>query len=93
MKSRIITDMKASQNITSGEILLEEFMKPLGLSQYALAKELADNEEQIVAELNGVQDQAMDIGGYYLPDANLATTAMRPSDTFNAIIDGIFATA
>ena len=33
--------MKTLPNITAGEILKEEFMKPLGLSQYALAKELA----------------------------------------------------
>jgi len=58
-----------------------------------VAKSLAENEETITKAMIDCQGPAMDIGGYYLPDANLATTAMRPSDTFNAIIDGIFATA
>ena len=43
--------MKESQNITSGEILLEEFMKPLGLSQYALAKETAMHPNENTTEL------------------------------------------
>ncbi len=51
-----------------------------------LASVLAENEETIVAELNGVQGQPMDIGGYFHPDDKLATQAMRPSETFNAAI-------
>ncbi len=51
-----------------------------------LAKELAENEVQIVNEMNGVQDQPMDIGGYYLPDSELASKAMRPSKTFNSVL-------
>jgi isocitrate dehydrogenase len=31
----------------------------------------------------------MDLGGYYLPDDELAEKAMRPSATFNAIIDAM----
>ena len=46
------------------------------------------NEERIVDELNGVQGRSMDIGGYYLPDEDLARAAMRPSPTLNAVIDG-----
>ncbi|MDH3300588.1 MAG: NADP-dependent isocitrate dehydrogenase [Acidimicrobiia bacterium] len=52
-----------------------------------LANALRDNEEQIVAELNGVQGQPMDIGGYYFPDEDLARAAMRTSPTLNGIID------
>ncbi len=52
-----------------------------------LAHSLADNEATIVAELNGVQGQPMDIGGYYQPIEELAVAAMRPSATLNAIID------
>ena len=52
-----------------------------------VAKALADKEDAIIAELNGVQGQPMDIGGYYDPDETLAVEAMRPSATFNAIID------
>lgn len=52
-----------------------------------LAKDLADNEEKITKELVEVQGKHMDLGGYYLPDAQKVEAAMRPSKTFNAIID------
>ena len=48
-----------------------------------LAMKLADNEAKIVEEMNSVQDQPMDIGGYYAPNPELASMAMRPSPTFN----------
>ncbi|MEM7337028.1 MAG: NADP-dependent isocitrate dehydrogenase [Actinomycetota bacterium] len=48
-----------------------------------LAEALSAAESAIVDELNGVQGQAMDIDGYYFPDAALADAAMRPSVTFN----------
>ena len=51
-----------------------------------LAKLLADNESKIVDELNGAQGQAMDIGGYYFPNPELASKAMRPSGTLNDAI-------
>jgi isocitrate dehydrogenase len=54
-----------------------------------IAKDLADNEDKIVGELNGAQGPAQDIGGYYRPDAKRAEAAMRPSATLNAIVDGI----
>ncbi len=53
-----------------------------------VAEELASNEDTIVGELNGVQGQAMDIGGYYRPNAELAGQAMRPSETLNQILTG-----
>ncbi len=52
-----------------------------------LAKDLSDNEEKITAELLDVQGKNMDLGGYYLADAKKVEAAMRPSKTFNAIID------
>ncbi|MDG1483153.1 MAG: NADP-dependent isocitrate dehydrogenase [Myxococcota bacterium] len=52
-----------------------------------LAASLAGSEAAIVSELNSVQGVEMDIGGYYAPDIALATAAMRPSATLNAIID------
>jgi len=55
----------------------------------AVAVALESGETQIVAELNGVQGKAVDVGGYYHPNAALATAAMRPSRTLNAIIDSI----
>ncbi len=55
----------------------------------AVAQQLGDNEQKIVDELNAAQGSAMDIGGYYQPDREKAGKAMRPSPTFNAVIDGI----
>lgn len=51
-----------------------------------LAAALAAGEAAIVAELNEVQGQSMDVGGYYRPDVALATQAMRPSATLNAAL-------
>jgi len=52
-----------------------------------LARELAEQEETIVAELTAVQGQPVDIGGYYWPDRAKAAEVMRPSSTFNAALD------
>ncbi len=52
-----------------------------------LATALATNERQIIAELVECQGVPVDLGGYYLPDPELAEAAMRPSTTFNEIID------
>ena len=54
-----------------------------------VAKALAENETKIVAELIAVQGEPMDVGGYYLPNDDLVSTAMRPSATLNAIIDAL----
>ena len=51
-----------------------------------LAKALTENETKIVSELIDCQGVAMDIGGYYRPDAELVANAMRPSETFNIAI-------
>ena len=47
-----------------------------------LARELGENEGVILAELNGAQGQAVDVGGYYHPDREKAVRAMRPSGVF-----------
>ena len=49
----------------------------------SLAKNLADNEAKIVAELNGVQGKPVDLGGYYAVDPVKTSAVMRPSETFN----------
>jgi isocitrate dehydrogenase len=54
-----------------------------------VAKALAQNEEKIVAELLAAQGSPVDLGGYYLPDETLTARQMRPSSTFNAIIDAM----
>jgi isocitrate dehydrogenase len=51
-----------------------------------VAERLTADEATIVDELNGVQGQAVDIGGYYAPDPARAAAAMRPSATFNAAV-------
>jgi isocitrate dehydrogenase len=53
-----------------------------------LAKDLSKNEALIVNELNEAQGKSMDIGGYYNPNDDLGSKAMRPSKTLNRIIDG-----
>jgi len=54
-----------------------------------VARELAENEAKINQELLAAQGRPADIGGYYLPDDRLAAKEMRPSPTFNAIIDAM----
>ncbi|MBN2864892.1 MAG: NADP-dependent isocitrate dehydrogenase [Thiotrichales bacterium] len=54
-----------------------------------VAEALSANEDKIVAELNGAQGSAVDIGGYYQPDTAKTSAVMRPSATLNAIIDAI----
>ncbi|MDE2160244.1 MAG: NADP-dependent isocitrate dehydrogenase [Burkholderiales bacterium] len=56
-----------------------------------LAKSLADNEKKIVDELNAVQGKPADIGGYYVSVPSKAGAVMRPSATFNAVIDPLAA--
>jgi isocitrate dehydrogenase len=59
----------------------------LKMNFFAVAKALGKHEEKIVAELNEAQGQPGEILGYYLPDNTLATQFMRPSNTFNFILD------
>jgi isocitrate dehydrogenase len=54
-----------------------------------VAEALAANEDKIVEELLAAQGAPAEIGGYYQPNDELATAAMRPSATLNAIIDAI----
>ena len=54
-----------------------------------VSQELAGNEEKIVQELNDAQGQPVDIGGYYHPNDEMVSKAMRPSATLNAILDAI----
>jgi len=56
-----------------------------------LYNQLRDNEKTIVDELNAVQGQPVDLGGYYHPDPVKTEAAMRPSATLNGLIDKILA--
>ena len=54
-----------------------------------IAAALTDAEGTIVNELNAVQGHAVDLGGYYHPDAAKVIAVMRPSATLNAVIDAL----
>ena len=54
-----------------------------------VAKALQENEAKITEELIAAQGEPADIGGYYVPDPVKTEQAMRPSPSFNAIIDGM----
>ena len=54
-----------------------------------LAEELTTNEQKISDELLAVQGSPVDLGGYYRPDAKLATAVMTPSATLNAALAGL----
>ncbi len=54
-----------------------------------LASTLQQNEARIVEELNSVQGHAVDIGGYYRPDLDKVSRAMRPSETLNTALASI----
>jgi len=52
-------------------------------------QELFANEQKIFNDLITVQGKPVDIGGYFMPDDKKTTDIMRPSETFNKIIDGM----
>ncbi|WP_353778501.1 NADP-dependent isocitrate dehydrogenase [Winogradskyella sp. 3972H.M.0a.05] len=54
-----------------------------------VAEAMTTNEAKIVSELNDIQGQAMDIGGYYEPNDALGNAAMRPNVTLNKILSEI----
>ena len=54
-----------------------------------IASKLKANENKIVSELKEIQGNSLKIGGYYQPDDNLATSAMRPNSTFNTILESL----
>jgi isocitrate dehydrogenase len=72
---------RALADQTKDAALKARFAKP--------AAELERNEAKIVAELIGVQGKPVDIGGYYHPNVELTSKAMRPSATLNGILAAI----
>ena len=56
-----------------------------------IAAEFEANEAKINSELIGAQGKAQNIGGYYQPNPELVSSAMRPSETFNTILNKITA--
>ena len=53
------------------------------------AAALAENETAIIEELNSLQGQPMDIGGYYQPNDEKAAAAMRPCEMFNEVLSAL----
>ncbi|MGB1000051.1 MAG: NADP-dependent isocitrate dehydrogenase [Flavobacteriales bacterium] len=70
---------EALANQTQDEALKTQFS--------TIHQALAQNEAKIVNELASAQGQAVDLDGYYLIDNQKAEKAMRPSETFNDILD------
>lgn len=59
-------------------------------NSFLIAREaLKNNEDYIIAELNEIQGEPVDIGGYYEPNEALTYNAMRPCKKFNDILDTI----
>jgi len=52
----------------------------------SIANSLSENKDTIVQELIDVQGQAIETGGYFLPNAEKTNKAMRPSSTLNRIL-------
>ena len=52
-----------------------------------VAEQLKANQDKILEELIAVQGHTVDIDGYYLPDEDKVGKAMRPSATFNAVLN------
>jgi len=57
----------------------------------AVAGQLKASEARILGELISAEGKPVDLGGYYSPDPFLTSQAMRPSATFNSIIDAVLA--
>ncbi|MCX2682899.1 NADP-dependent isocitrate dehydrogenase [Campylobacter sp. MIT 21-1685] len=66
----------------ASDIELQSFFKEIAL-------ELSSNEEKIRSELNDIQGVKVDLGGYYKFNDEKTEKIMRPSPTFNAIIEKI----
>ena len=62
------------------ESSLQDIFKPI-------AMELKENEMKILDELSGAQGNIVDMGGYFQPDLQKVKMAMRPSATFNDILN------
>jgi len=70
--------------------LAEQDTDPAMKARFAkVAADLVENEAKITEELLSAQGNPVDLGGYFFPDNAKAEKEMRPSATFNAIIDGM----
>ncbi len=72
---------EALANQTEDKELAEKFAK--------VYQELKENEQKILGEIAAAEGKPTDVGGWYHPDDEKASKAMRPSETLNRIIDSI----
>ena len=70
----------------AGELAAQQESAELAARFASLAERLAREEGRIIEELAAVQGSPVDIGGYYRPDPELVSAAMRPSATLNAAL-------
>jgi isocitrate dehydrogenase len=68
------------------ELAAQNEDEELKMNFFSVAKAMSKHEAKIVDELNSVQGEAMDIGGYFQPEHEAAEKAMRPSETLNFIL-------
>lgn len=54
-----------------------------------LARDLAQQEHSILQKIASTEGKPVDIGGYYQPDVQKATLAMRPSPIFNTLLESL----
>jgi len=72
--------------------LAKQTDSPSLASRFApVASQLASSEAQILGEFIAAEGKPVNLGGYYYPDPFLTSQAMRPSPTFNSIIDALLA--
>ncbi|MDC1492416.1 NADP-dependent isocitrate dehydrogenase [Flavobacteriaceae bacterium] len=64
--------------------------KDLKMEFISIYEFLLKNENIIISELNKIQGNAVELGGYYNPNNKLSEEVMRPSITFNKIISNLY---
>ncbi|MGO2532138.1 NADP-dependent isocitrate dehydrogenase [Arthrobacter rhombi] len=71
------------------ELARQEEDAELAAAFAEIAKDFATHEDDINAELLGVQGSPVELGGYYRPSDEKAQTAMRPSATLNRVLESL----
>ncbi len=68
---------------------LSEQQKDTGMKDIfkSISRKLSEQESKILKEFLAAQGSPQNIGGYYKPDVELMARAMRPSKTFNSILE------
>ncbi|MGP5163717.1 NADP-dependent isocitrate dehydrogenase [Arthrobacter rhombi] len=71
------------------ELARQEEDAELAAAFAEIAKDFVTHEDDINAELLGVQGSPVELGGYYRPSDEKAQTAMRPSATLNRVLESL----